>query len=189
MKIRIKRIIRSVLFWHIVGAVLVLVAIVILGSLGFKITYDPNIVDNWDAIGATASWFGAVVVPFTILLIQHKWDNNKQEIADSNLAILEEVKLKQEEFESMLQALKEGTLVLNGGNAFNSTGPTVKDRIRQYISITMTPTTQEISTYMKIPLEELLPILKEMKEQRIIWTKYIRGDISNPNCRWKLLKE
>lgn len=193
MKKRIKRIIHSVLFWHIVGAILVLAVIVKLWFLGFKITYNPELDNNWEAIGATANWasviVGAVIIPIVVAFLQHKWDNNKQEIANSNLAILEEVKRKQEEFESILQALKESTLVLDGGNAFNPTCSTTKDRIRQYISVAMTPTAREISTYMKIPLEELLPILKEMKEQRIIWTKYIRDDISAPDCRWKLLKK
>lgn len=193
MKIRKKRKINRVLLWHIVGAVLVLAAIVILWLLGFKITYNPELDNNWEAIGATANWasviVGAVIIPLVVAFLQHKWDNNKQEIADSNLAILEEVKRKQEEFESIHQALKKGTLVLDGGNASNPTSSTPEDRIRQYISVAMSPTTQEISTYMNILLEKLLPILKKMKEQGIISPKYIRSDISNPDCRWKVLKE
>lgn len=158
-----------------------------------KIMDSLDIVDNWEAIGAIANWFsalvGAVIIPLVVMWLQHRWDNNKQEIADSNLAILEEVKRKQEEFELILQSLKKGPLVLDGGNAFGFTELTTQDKIRQYISIAMAPTTQEISTYLKMSLEELLPILKEMKEQKIIWTKYIRDDISKSDCRWKLLKE
>ena len=66
-----KQLIHSVLFWHIVGAIIILTIVVVLGLWGFKITYNPDLDNNWEAIGATASWVevivgavvGAVVVP------------------------------------------------------------------------------------------------------------------------------
>ncbi len=195
-----KQLIHSVLFWHIVGAIIILTIVVVLGLWGFKITYNPDLDNNWEAIGATASWVevivgavvGAVVVPFVTLRIQHKWDNDKQEVANSNLVTMEEVKSAQEKIESIIKGLQEqcqGELVLDGGNAFSSTSLTVQEKIRRYIGIAMSPTAQQIADYLNISLEEILPHLKEMKEQRIIWTKYIRDDISKPGCRWKLLEQ
>ena len=53
-----KKIIESPLFWVI--SIEIGIAIV-LGVLGFKITYNPTLDNNWDAVSACAAWTGVFV--------------------------------------------------------------------------------------------------------------------------------
>lgn len=166
-----------------------LVALV-MASFGWKITYAPDLENSWDAIGAVASWasviVGAVIIPLVVTFLQHKWETDKQEIADSNSELLKKLKRTQEKMQEDLRKAKE--ILPDRNNTFNVERD-IRENIQSYIKIAMSPSTKEIADYLKISQDSLLPILKEMKEQRIIWTKYIRGDTSDPDCRWKLLKK
>lgn len=172
----------------VTGAVTIVA--VVMALFGWKITYAPNLENSWDAIGAVANWagviVGAVMIPLFVAFLQHKWDNDKQEIADSNLALLEDLRRTQEKMQEDLRKAKE--ILPDRNNTFDVEYD-IRENIQSYIKIAMSPSTKEIADYLRITQESLLPILEEMKEQRIIWTKYIRGNTSDPDCRWKLLKK
>ena len=56
-----KRIFKSVAIWIVVGEALIAF---VLWCMGFRITYAPELDNNWDAISAVAEWAGVVVGAF-----------------------------------------------------------------------------------------------------------------------------
>lgn len=53
-----KKLLKKTSFWIV--SIEIIIAI-ILGLLGFKITYNPDLDNNWDAVSACAAWVGVVV--------------------------------------------------------------------------------------------------------------------------------
>ena len=72
-----KRIFKSTVTWIVFGEVLIAF---VMWCMGFRITYAPELDNNWDAISAVAEWagviIGAIIVPFAVVWLQHKWDSN-----------------------------------------------------------------------------------------------------------------
>ena len=97
-----KRIFKSVAIWIVVGEALIAF---VLWCMGFRITYAPELDNNWDAISAVAEWagvvVGAIIVPLVVVCLQHKWESNKEEIALSNLVTIDQLR----EFEQKIAPL------------------------------------------------------------------------------------
>lgn len=53
-----KKKLKNPLLWAICAEIIIVIA---MGVLGFKITYNPNLDNNWDAISACAAWAGVLV--------------------------------------------------------------------------------------------------------------------------------
>ncbi|MBE5949035.1 MAG: hypothetical protein E7261_08410 [Lachnospiraceae bacterium] len=60
-----KKTLYSLIMWIIVS---LCVIIIILYFCGFRITYAPNLENNWDSISACAGWFGAVASAVAIFV-------------------------------------------------------------------------------------------------------------------------
>lgn len=72
-----------------------ILAIFSLFFLGFRITYNPLLDNNWEAIAACGTWFCGIVVPIAVVFIQHKISTNESNVSASNEALLSEInKLK-----------------------------------------------------------------------------------------------
>ena len=67
-----KRIFKSVAIWIVVGEALITF---VLWCMGFRITYAPELDNNWVAISAVAEWagvvVGAIIVPLVVVCLQH----------------------------------------------------------------------------------------------------------------------
>ena len=63
-----KKIFRSPITYIVVFLVAL---IVFLYNRGFRIVYDPNVINDWDAISAFASWFGAIASAGALLVAIH----------------------------------------------------------------------------------------------------------------------
>jgi len=61
----VKKTLYSLIMWIIVS---LCVIIIILYFCGFRITYAPNLENNWDSISACAGWFGAVASAVAIFV-------------------------------------------------------------------------------------------------------------------------
>jgi hypothetical protein len=61
----LKRILRSPGIWIVI---IICVLIITLYLCGFRITYNPVLDNSWDAISATASWFGAIISLFALVV-------------------------------------------------------------------------------------------------------------------------
>lgn len=53
-----KKLLKKPLFWFVSVEIII---VIILVFLGFKITYNPDLDNNWDAVSACAAWAGVVV--------------------------------------------------------------------------------------------------------------------------------
>ena len=60
-----KRILRSSITYIVVFIVALIIS---LYHYGFRITYNPTLINDWDAISACASWFGALASAVAIFV-------------------------------------------------------------------------------------------------------------------------
>ena len=167
-----KKHLNSPITWLILVEV---VLVVILYFCGFRITYAPDLENSWDAISAVAEWVGvivgAIIVPMAVLWIQHKWDNDKQDVATSNLEVIKELTSFKEKYEPLLTGLNEGTVVLDGGNAAGcgkDQQMSIEDKMLQYIAINMGATRADVSEYLNISLATTTRIIKKLVDNGTI---------------------
>lgn len=59
---------KRIYFIHILISIMLCLATLLLYLCGFRITYDPSLTSDWDAISACASWFGAIMSVIAIFV-------------------------------------------------------------------------------------------------------------------------
>ena len=48
--------------WYFVASILIIIILVVIAMIcGFRITYDPNLENSWDAISACAAWIVGIL--------------------------------------------------------------------------------------------------------------------------------
>lgn len=201
-----RRILEHKWFKWIIIVILLLIFIILLYSLGFRITYAPYLDNNWDAISGVASWVSAlatIAIPIVAVFLQHKLDSNKREIAISNESMLNEVttsiEIMKEDIEELRALYDEILDELDEIGKRNIQYERVQpnDRMSQYemnypkralnyIGITMGATTKQVADYMQMPIDEVREILINLYKQGLIKTKYIREDITRDDCHWQI---
>ena len=165
-----KKILKSPLFWVVIIEVIIAVALYL---LGFKITYAPNLSNDWEAISAVASWVSAIAtifIPLVVVLFQNKLDQNKNEISDANKAALSEFQKFADKYSDLFEAITSGdTIVLDGGRVvmdFN------EDNVVDYIRATIKVTVQDVASYFDVTPQRAMKLLENLVEQnRIIQTR------------------
>lgn len=167
-----KKILKSPLTWVCVAVILVAVIVQGLWVFGFRITYDPNIVTDWNAVGATASWVSAIatiLIPIAVVYIQHKLDKNKHEIGEANKALLAEVK-------EFMDAWESGKIILDGeGASMEVTLETTEERVLNYINATMSVTKDEIVKHFGITEAKAISILNSLVKSGKVIHKSMSG--------------
>lgn len=151
-----------------------ILAIFSLFLLGFRITYDPSLDNNWEAIAACGTWFCGIVVPIAVVFIQHKISTNESNVSASNEALLSEI-----------NKLKLQGLTNNSQESIKST--ITVDDVYRFICIKIFATSEEIAAHFKTTIENITPLLEELYfVQRRIRT-YSLEDNPRHNiarCRW-----
>lgn len=149
--------------WLIISLVLVCI-IVILYSLGFRITYAPELENNWTAIDAVGTWAG-VFSPLLLAILNSLFVKNvektKDEISHSNKIILEY-------------------------NADNLSGQPIEKRILDYIAVAITPSTEDISKFLKLDIDEVFELLCEMENDNKITGINHRKSVASNKIIWKI---
>ena len=122
------------------------------GFVGFRITYDPNIINDWTAIDAVGTWVCGVIVPIGLVIFQKRLTESENRTSASNLALLEELKEFKIKYEPILSSLTSGEVVMNAGNAsFGITTQTPSSsEIYRYICISMSASTLEIANHFNV---------------------------------------
>ena len=155
-----------VIFFAIVGIAIIVFAA---SFFGVRIVYDPTIEIDWDATSATIDLIGVIIVPIALLLLQRKWDNDKQDIAKSNQATLEELEAFKQEYEQLLVSLKNGVVHMDGGNAAGwFTSKTDKEKVLQYLTVNMGATRMELCEKLELPQVRIRNILHELQNEGAI---------------------
>ncbi len=155
----------------------------ILFLFGFRITYNPEMDNNWEAIAACGTWFCGCIVPMAVVFIEWRMRENEKEterrirdsearISSSNLAMLEE--LNNYKYRSTMNAeiMEEVT----------------EDDIFRYICIRMTTSTKEIIEYFKTDNEKVFSYLRQLYFVKgKIKTLSLEDDPQNhiENCNWR----
>ena len=159
-----KRIFKSVAIWIVVGEALIAF---VLWCMGFRITYAPELDNNWDAISAVAEWagviIGAIIVPFAVVWLQHKWDSNKEEIALSNLVTIDQLKEFEQRFAPLLNNQKqegdESTLTIKPELSMR------EQQLLQFLSVSMGASRNEISEQLGLSVASTQHLIKRLLDE------------------------
>lgn len=144
---------------------------VTLYCLGFRITYNPNLINNWDAISACGTWFCGIVIPIAVVFIQHQITKNESNVNIANTALLQEIeKIKNQvpETDVKKKAISE-------------------EDIYRFICIKIFTTTEQIAEHFETDVESVRPYLEEMYfVKRIIRTYSLEDDPRRniAKCSW-----
>ena len=151
------------MFWVLVVE---LTIALIMWRMGFRITYAPELDNNWEAISAVADWagviVGAIIIPLLALWLQHKWDSNKEEIALSNLVTLDQLK----EFEQRFAPLLDKQVQESNGNLF-TLKPELslrEQQLLQFLSVNMGASRNEISEQLGLSNASTQHLIKRLLE-------------------------
>lgn len=151
--------------------IIILGGIQFLWSVGIRITYNPNIITDWEAVGATAGWVSAIatiLIPIAVVYIQHKLDKNKYEIGEANKATLAELKKFKDEYSEFMNSINSGELIFDCGNSF----PTfTEERVINYITASINVTKKDIATYFGVTDAQASSMLKKLVEKGMLVLK------------------
>ena len=155
MKEFLKNIIKKPLTWVVI---IELIIVIILIKLGFKITYAPQLDNNWEAIGAVGQWAGALVgilIPIVVIYIQYSLDKNKREIGESNSDLLNEFKKYYDKIKILSELVNEnGDIEIDGGKFTDEPKPDLKEKALKFINISFISNTKRIAEHLGISDEE-----------------------------------
>ena len=154
-----KRIFKSIAIWIVVGEALIAF---VLWCMGFRITYAPEIDNNWDAISAVAEWagviIGAIIVPFAVVRLQHK-----EEIALSNLVTIDQLKEFEQRFAPLLDNQKQ-----ESDKAPLTIKPELSMReqqLLQFLSVSMGASRNEISEQLGLSVASAQHLIKRLLDE------------------------
>ncbi|KIY21947.1 hypothetical protein [Mesobacillus subterraneus] len=151
---------------------------IVLGLLykyGFRITYGPDLEASWDAISAIGQWAGVFVgflIPIAAVYLQSKLDKSREDIGESNTALLEEFESFKNEYEDKLKRLSshfdgQGNLVIDGGKfeehkKEKRSIEELKNEAHKFVNISMVTKTKRVADHLGITPEEAFDILEEL---------------------------
>ena len=179
-----KKVFKSALFWVLLVEAIV---VIVLFVCGFRITYNPNLITDWDAVSAVAGWVSAIatiLIPIVVVLFQNKLEENKNAISEANKATLGELQKFAEAYAPILQELTDamngdGEIILDGGGAFPRL---TKKNVIDYITASIQVTLDDVVTYFNVSSAEAELILNELlKENKI------RKQINNKKITYSLV--
>ena len=151
-----KKALYSTAFWIMI---IVVIIIVVLYALGFRITYAPELDNNWDAIGSMGEWAGALVgvlIPIAAIYVQYELEKskkaigyelekNKKDIGESNVDLMAEIEL--------LRKLMDVDKVRS---------ESLKEKVLKFVNISMITKTSDVAKHLGISEEEAFIVLEEL---------------------------
>lgn len=146
--------------------------VLILFLFGFRITYNSELDNNWEAIAACGTWFCGCIVPIAVIFIEKRLHDNEVKTSSSNLALLEEMNNSKHRNNFASETMPEIT----------------EDDVYRYICISMTTSTKEIIEHFKSDKEKVISHLKQLYfVQGRITTLSLEDDPQNhiENCNWR----
>ena len=153
--------------WLMLLIIGTIVIVIILYVLGFRITYAPELENNWTAIDAVGTWVG-VLSPLFLAIINAAFAKNiertKNEISSSNRVIYEQ----------------------NSAHKDKSDEKNIEQKILDYITVSITANTEEIAKFAKMNMDEAFDLLCEMQVKSLIVGINHRKNIDKSKVIWKL---
>ena len=152
-----KRIFKSVAIWIVVGEALIAF---VLWCMGFRITYAPELDNNWDAISAV----GAIIVPLVVVCLQHKWESNKEEIALSNLVTIDQLREFEQKIAPLLKEQESDKAPLTIKPELSMR----EQQLLQFLSVSMGASRNEISEQLGLSGASTQHLIKRLLEEEKI---------------------
>ena len=157
-----KRIFKSTVTWIVFGEVLIAF---VMWCMGFRITYAPELDNNWDAISAVAEWagviIGAIIVPFAVVWLQHKWDSNKEEIALSNLVTIDQLREFEQKIAPLLKEQESDKAPLTIKPELSMR----EQQLLQFLSVSMGARRNEISEQLGLSVASTQHLIKRLLDE------------------------
>ena len=176
-KISCKNKMKSLLYNSTVRIVIVELLVIFLSwCVGFRITYAPELENNWDAISAVGEWVGAIIIPFVVLWLQHRWESNKSDIALSNLVTLEQLNEFERKFAPLLNETSDDK---KGDTSATKSNLSLHEKqLLQFLAISMGANIREIALRMGLSTPTVQRLLHKMiQEGKIIAYGTSRGRV------------
>jgi hypothetical protein len=137
-------------------------------TIGFRITYGPELEASWDAISAMGQWAGVLVgflIPIAAVYLQAQIDKNKREIGESNSELYNEFIEFKSEYADKLKALSKlvdenGDIIIDGGTLNDRAD--LKDKALKFINISMVTNTKRVADHLEVSEDEAFDLLETM---------------------------
>ena len=170
-----------------------LVAIIVLFALGFRITYAPELANDWDAISAVGTWVCGLIVPFALIIFEKSLSASEKRVSTSNVATLQELNEFKKKYEPLLKAFTEGEVIFDCNGSSNSDTPSIpsQNEIFRFICVSIIATSQEIADHFGVDVESLRHRIEDMwAVQEIISPSTLSDDPTRDfaNCQWQKAK-
>lgn len=154
----------------IIVAILIveIIVVVVLYSLGFRISYDPNQINDWDAISAVATWISAIAtiaIPVVVVLFDHKLNESEKLTGAANKAVLEEFKNFKDQYHETLEALQRGDIILNCGDSTENGTTVTKDEVLKYVRAVINATQYDVAVHFNIETQTAEKLLRRLVEE------------------------
>lgn len=143
----------------------IIVTVILFYLLGFRITYAPELENDWNAIEAVGTWFGALsplILAVINAIFTKKIETTKSEISSSNKVIF------------------EYNCEINNQS--------VEKRIIDYITVSITASTKEIASFINISVDETYRILSDLEIKGQVVGVNNRKKVNTEQVIWKKSK-
>ena len=154
--------------WLVILSIGFILIVIVLYILGFRITYSPGLENNWTAIDAVGTWVG-VLSPIILAIINASYakdiERTKNEISSSNRIIYER------------KMSPENSL----------TEKTMEQKILDYITVSITATTKDISEIFKMDINDVFDLLYQEVKNLIIGINR-RKNVDKSKVIWKIFR-
>lgn len=153
----------------VIAIIVIILVIIILYAFGFRITYDPNIITDWAAVGAVGQWGSIAATIFVVYLstyLSRKFEEKTADIANSNRVKVELISEIEKRMDEKIKVIadKEGDYKTVLGAV------DIQKRILSYIEISIVTTTEKIANYIGKSIDETYCLLQKMEveDQKIL---------------------
>lgn len=150
------------------GFIIILIASIVLlclYALGFRITYNPDIITNWTAVGAVGQWCSvasSILVVYLSTYLTRKFDENTKDIANSNRAKVEMTAEIEKRIDEKIKVFADKEW--NHKDIINEQEEEkIQKRILSYIEISIVTTTEKIANYIGKTIEDTYSLLHKME--------------------------
>jgi len=167
--------------------IIILLLYAVFYALGFRITYNPKIITNWEAVSAVGQWCSIAVSIFVVYLSRYltkEFDEKTKDIASSNRASAELMSEIEKSIDEKVKKILEtqgdkGTLDIDDEDV-------IKKRILSYIEISIIASTKKIADYIGKTIEETNAFLQRMEnEEKSIVHIGEKSHLEINNMLWK----
>ena len=149
--------------------VIEILLIFVLYVCGFRITYNPDLINDWEAISAVAAWVSAIAtiaIPVVVVLFEHKLNQSERLTGEAHKAVLDELKKFKEKYMGMLEALQNGEIIFDCGGANVEKKYVSEEDILNYLRATITVTQYDVAIHFDIETDLALKHLRKLVQDK-----------------------